>query len=166
MARSTVANNTVSGSVVKRTVLDRFISQLDVESTVAETEVDSALITEQVTEKMFAAGSLEDAIAVQDSGLPSAKDMVGVEHTVLGFEVVKSTKPDAILGHYLRVSAASLTDGTEFTYSVGAPNPVSLLWKARETGRLPLDIRYEAKTTGSGNDMLLLRLVPARAVRS
>lgn len=156
----------VQGNAVTRSALDRFISALDVESTVAETEFDAALITEQVTDRMFAADTLEDAIAVQDGGLTSGKDIVGVEHTVLGFDVVKSNKADAVLGHYLRVNAASLADGAEFTYAIGAPNPVALLWKAREAGRFPLDIRYEAKTTASGNDMLLLRLVPARAVRS
>ncbi len=155
-----------SGVAVKKSAMDRFISQLDVAATVNETEFDGALITEQVIERMAAAETLEDAIAVQDSGLLSAQSIVGVEHTVIDFDVMKSSKPDATLGHYLRVNAARLDTGEEFTYAVGAPNPVTLLWKAQQDRRLPLDVRYEAKATSSGNEMLLLRLIPARAVRA
>lgn len=135
---------------------------------------DTIAIIEQVAERMLTADTLEEAIEAQDIGLPSAQSIVGLEHQVEGFEVVQSTKPDAPLGHYLRVRAFALMEdrslklepGDEFTYAVGAANAVILLMKAREAGRLPLDIFYQSKPTQDDKALILLRLVPKRITKS
>ena len=120
---------------------------------------------------MLLADDLEAAIALQDAGLPSAQNMLDFEHEVVGFEVVKSSKAESTLKQYLRVHAIAemdwkplgLSPGDEFTYAVGASNPVTLLFKARSAGRLPLSIFYREKPTTDDKALLLLRLVPKRA---
>lgn len=155
---------------------DRFKESMaqEAELSASFSDEDRLLITEQVVERMLSANSLEEAIAAQDAGMPSGQTIMDLEHEVAGFEVVKSDKPDAPLGHYLRVQAIALHEftnegfsvqpGEEFTYAVGAPNPVTLLMKARGDNRLPLEIVLRGKKTDGGT-LLLLRLVPKRATK-
>lgn len=154
----------------------RFTQQMaqEAELSASFSDADKALITEQVVERMLMANSLEEAIAAQDAGMPSGQTIMDLEHEVVGFEVVKSDKPDAPLGHYLRVQAIALHEftnegfsvqpGEEFTYAIGAPNPVTLLIKARGDDRLPIEIVLRGKKTDGGT-LLLLRLVPKRATK-
>lgn len=155
------------------TALERFKQALSQEAELNASfeDGDGESIAEQIMEKMLLAENLEDAIALQDAGLTSAQDIVDFEHEVIGFEVVQSTKEGGVLKYYLRVSAIAemaweplkLNPGDEFTYAVGASNPVTILFKARSTGRLPLSIFYREKATTGDKSLLLLRLVPKRA---
>lgn len=146
----------------------KWLQALDAEAQSTATFSDASEITEDVITRMIQAETLEQAIEFQDSGLSSGQDIVDMEHTVHGFEVVRSTK-EAGIGYYLRVYAVADEEsngykiGEEFTYAVGAANPVFLLWDARRLDRLPLKVVYREKATTDDKKLLLMRLVPKRA---
>jgi hypothetical protein len=172
MAQHGTPAKATTGTPVTVKPFDRYIKALAGEAELTANEFDAGDITRVITEKMIGAESLEEAIEYQDSGLPSGQDIKDVEHEVITFEVVKSTKKDAPLGHYLRVEATALEEspsnklgiGEMFTYTVGAANIVNLLLVARRTDRLPLECVIRGKSVGDGdNELLLLRLLPKRA---
>lgn len=163
---------TREGTVIANRGFDRYMTALSGEAEMTAGEFDASEITANVADRMLSADTLEEAFEAQDSGLLSGQDLVDIEHEVISFEVVKSSKSDAALGHYLRVQAAAMEDnaklgltvGEVFTYAVGAPNVVTLLYKARGLDRLPLRVVIREKATGKDdNKLLLLRLVPKRA---
>lgn len=159
-----------TGSVTALKPFDRYKRELRAMAELNETmdEGDEAgEISAEIIGKMLEADSLESAIAVQDEGPESGKNLVGVEHTVLSIEVVKSKRKSATgLGVYLRVKAIRIETGEELNYGVGAPNAVTVLILAMRQDRLPLDIVYYMRSTNSDNDVLLVKLVPPRAVKS
>jgi hypothetical protein len=171
MPKSNDPARTVSGDAIPLKAFDRYMTAIAGEAEINAEYSDNASITASIAEKMLLSDDLETAFEAQDSGLISGQNLVDIEHEVLTFEIVKSSKPDAVLGHYLRVSAVALEDskklgltvGVEFQYAVGAPNVVTLLYKARALDRLPLRVVIKEKATGTdGNSLLLLRMVPKR----
>jgi hypothetical protein len=172
MPKGNEVSRTISGEVESPKPFQRYLAALSDEASLTEGFTDAGEITAMVASRMLEAGSLEDAFEAQDSGLISGQQLKDIEHEVTSFDVVKSSKQDATLGHYLRVTATALEDvprlglkiGEEFTYAVGAANVVTLLYKARQMDRLPLRVVIRGKSTGDGdNELLLLRLAPRRA---
>lgn len=152
-----------SGTVTRMTAVQRFKEQLKLAATM-EDNSDTGAITDAVIERMMTADSLDDAIAAQDASLLSGQSLVDVEQVIYGFDVVKSNKPDAHLGFYFRIHAARLSDGEEFDYACGAPNVMTLLWRAQNDQELPSEWVIKGKETGSGNTLLTLRRIPKRAL--
>lgn len=146
----------------------KWLASLRAEAEITAQYMDANEITEEVVTRMLQAETLEEAIGYQDSGLTSGQDIADMEHTVLSFDVVRSTKAQGI-GFYLRVAAVALEEsngykiGEEFTYAVGAANPVCLLCIARRNSQLPLNIVYREKATSDDKALLIMRLVPKRA---
>lgn len=144
----------------------RFVAQLEVEAGL-EGGSSAKEISQQVVTNILEADSLEAAFeAAEKSGPKSAKDLVDTEWSVTDFEVVKSDdKYDSPLGHYLRVQATSLESGEPDLWVTGAPNIVTLLWKARQADRLPLDVRIVGRETSNGV-LLSLKMLKPRAIKA
>jgi hypothetical protein len=167
MAKNTI-QRTDNGTVEKATPIQRFIKILELEA--LETAEDSATgkeISAQITSAMFEADTLEEAIALQDAGLLSGKDMVDVDQEIRSFEVVKSEerfRDSSPLGYYLRIHALRLDTLEEVTYATGAPNVVNLVWKARNTDRLPLQCVIRSRPTANG-ELLSVKLLAPRPIQ-
>jgi hypothetical protein len=171
--KPTPAPNSKEGSITTPKPFDRFLSALMTEAQATAEFQNSGDISREIVGNMIVADSLEGAIAAQDAGMPSGKDMVDIEHTVLSYEVVKGDVKyaDHSLGVYLRVTCTLDQDapklvklmGETHVYACGAPNVVTLLYKARATDRLPLSCVIRSKDTDNGT-LLLLRLTPKRAI--
>lgn len=154
------------GTVTTPTPMQRWLDQLALESTMRD-NVDASAITEQVIGNMLAAESLDAAIAVQDAGLPSGKDMVGIEQTVTSFEVRESDPrfSEHSLGYYFAVEAFRVDNGEHISYGVGAPNVMTVLWVARLRDEFPFSCVIRSRDTANGALLTLYR-IPARAVKS
>jgi hypothetical protein len=164
-------------TVMVPTMFERWVDALKTEARLSASEFDARTITATVADAMLSAGSLEEAITAQDAGIPSGKDMKDIEHTVLSWELAEgdSKYEEHSLGVYMRVHAQLIETalvngklyqpGEEIDYAVGAANVMTLLYVARREDRLPLDVVIRSKPTGNG-ELLLLRLVPSRAVRA
>ncbi len=155
-----------TGQVQQPSLLNRFVDQIKGEAELTKT-MTSSDVASRVTEKMLEADSLEDAIAAQDSGMPSGKDLVDVEMQVNDFDTLPSSEQfseGSPLGVYLLVHAVKLEDGSPLEFSTGAPNIVTLLHKARKLDRLPLDCVIRSKPTSNGA-LLTLKLLPKRVIR-
>lgn len=131
----------------------------------AAEEMDSKQITQNVVTAMLEADSLEAAIAAQDQGMPSGKDMVDVEQEVREFDFVRSDdKYDSPLGVYVRVTNAVRLDTLEpIVYATGAANVVTLFRKAQRAGRLPLQCVIRSRETAKG-ELLTLHLIASRPI--
>lgn len=121
-----------------------------------------------VMEAMLAADTLDDAIAVQEAGLPSAKEnMVGREHSVQRFDLMPSKKNFKKEGEgidlkvWARVECVLMETGEPYTYSVGASNVLMVLYTARRLGELPFEMVIGSKETENG-DLLIAKRVPKR----
>lgn len=155
-----------TGQVQQNTPLQRFVEQVRQEAELTKT-ITSGDVASRVTANMVEAETLEDAIAAQDSGMASGKDLIDVEMQVNDFDTLPSSeqfKENSPLGVYLLVHAVKLEDGAELEFATGAPNVVTLLHKARQLDRLPLDCVIKAKPTANG-ELLTLKLLPKRIVR-
>lgn len=155
-----------SGQVQQMTPLQRFIHQVQGEAELTKT-MTSGDVASRVAANMIEAETLEDAIAAQDSGMASGKDLVDVEMQVNEFDTLPSNeafKEGSPLGVYVLVHAVKLEDGTELEFATGAPNIVTLLHKARQLDRLPLDCVIRSKPTSNG-ELLTLKLLPKRVIR-
>lgn len=166
-SKSQVEKTAKQGQVVKQTPFTRFVEQLKGEAEMTKTVLSGSDISAEISAKMIEADSLEDAIAVQDSGIASGKDLVDVEMTVHEFDTLPSDaqyQDSSPLGVYLDIQAVNLETGDELRFRTGAPNIVTLLHKARQVDRLPLDCVIRSKATANG-ELLTLKLLPKRVVR-
>lgn len=157
-----------SGVVAPMTPFQRYLSILDLEASDEEVRQSSKEISARITEQMFLAETLEEAIAIQDDGPPSGKDLEDVEMELRSFEVVRSEerfRESSPLGFYVRATDNIRLDTLEPCLLVtGAPNIVNAWWKARNTGRLPMQYKIGGKDTGNGR-LLTFHLLPKRAIR-
>jgi hypothetical protein len=153
------------GAISRPDPLRRLIEAMALEATVDD-EGESALeISADVVRSILEAGSLEEAFAAAEKGLTGGKEMTDVEMAVTDFHVKTGDgKFKTPLGHYMVVEATRLDTGEPVKFSTGAPNVVSLLWKARQEGRLPLECVIRARETRNG-ELLTLKLLAPRAVR-
>jgi hypothetical protein len=174
MAGKTPAKAEQSGEVVPPRPYQRFIDMLAQQAELSQSFSDSSDVMADIVDGMLAAESLEDAIAIQDASRPSGKSMVDIEHEVTEIEVVKGDVQyeEHSLGYYLRVTATLMEPfatagkayqpGEVIVYATGAPNVVTLLFKAQRQDRFPLGVVIRSKAVANG-DLLLLRLIPVRA---
>lgn len=162
--KATPARRETSGDVQKASAYQVFLKRLEFEA--SETRDETNSITAQTIEAMLLADSLEDALAAQDTGMLSAKDhMVNVPHQVNDVSVRKGDKNDGGgLGYYLIVDAVRHDTGEEVRYTIGAAYPFTVLYKAREDGRLPANFIITTKATGSGNDMMLIKMLGGQTI--
>lgn len=157
------------GEVIKRKAREQFIAVLELEADVTEEDSRSRNleISGSIVDKMLEAETLEDAIAASENGAASGKDMVDVELSVTDFNVKKSDgkyQASTPLGYFLEIDATRLDTGEQVAFSTGAPNVVTLLWKARQLERLPLECVIRGKDTANGT-LLTLKLLTPRAVK-
>lgn len=155
-----------SGTVEAKRPYQRLIDHLGLLAEAHSGVTDGDAIAADIMDRMLESGSLEDAIAIQDAGLPSGQDMVDVEQLVRSFTVHRSdrAKADHSLGFYLRIDAVRIETGEEINYAVGARNVVVLLIQAMQQGRLPLECVIRSRSVENG-DLLTLQLLPKRAVK-
>jgi hypothetical protein len=146
--------------------LDRFIMALDGLAELARTEVSGKEIAAQVAERMLTADTFEEALAAQDAGLASGRDLVGREILITDFDVFKSDPKYAehTLGYYYRVEAVSIETGEELVFATGATNILTLLYVARIKGKLPWECVITSKDTENGA-LLTLKPLTKRAVQ-
>jgi len=157
-------NGTVNSPPADRAI-DRLKSQLELSASLENGNgVSGQEITAAVVERMLTADSLDAAMEAQDASLPSGKALADVEMTVTGITVVTSDSKytEHSLGYYLIVDAARLDNGKELRFAVGAPNVVTLLFRADNEGMLPLECVIRARETANG-ELLSLRRIPKRA---
>lgn len=147
------------------TPFNRFRDELLALAELQEDQVDGSQITRNVVTAMVEADSLEAAIACQDQGIPSGKDMVNVEMEIREFTVIVSDdKYESPLGVYVRVDDAIRLDTLEpIVFSTGAPNVVTLLRKAQRAARMPLQCVIRSREVKKG-DLLTLHLVTPRPI--
>lgn len=164
--KSTPARVEKSGDVQKATPFQAFLKRLEFEAT--DPENDMGNLTAETVESMLLAGSLEEAIAAQESGMLSAKEhMINVPHQINNVSVRKGDKNDGGgLGYYLLVEGVRHDTGDEVRYTVGAAYVLTVLYKAREDGRLPANFMITTKRTGSGNDMMLIKMLGGQTLVS
>jgi hypothetical protein len=150
------------------TPFGKWVSACRGEAELTAKEVSGDEVMATVMDAMLNAESLDAAIAVQDAGLPSAKDfMVGREHSVQRFDMLPSKKQfkkenEGIdLGFWFRVEAVLLENGEPITYSVGASNVMMVIYTARRLGQLPVELIITSKPTENG-DLLIAKRVPKR----
>lgn len=130
-----------------------WIQALEVESTL-RTEQDD-FDPDEVIGRILTANTWEDALAVQESGLPSGQDLKDKPLMIKDFEVSESEK-EAGLPFFMFVEATNLETGEEIQFSVGAGNVMAMLWQARQFGRLPGQFVIKGKTTKKKNEVLFL----------
>lgn len=161
---ATPARAEKSGDVQKVTPYQAFLKRLEFEA--SDPENDMGNLTAETVEAMLAAGSLEEAIAAQESGMLSAKDhMVGIPHQINNVSVRKGDKNDGGgTGYYLLVDAVRHDTGEEVKYTVGAAYVLTILYRAREEGKLPANFIINTKRTGSGNDMMLIKMLGGQTI--
>jgi hypothetical protein len=125
-------------------------------------EFDPAIILGDI----LAADTFEDAVAKQDSSLPSGKQLVGIAHRVAGFRLRKSDAKYSrnSAGVYAVVDAYDLESGQPMMYTVGALNVLAILWQARQFGKLPGDFVITSRDAQEG-ELLSLRPVGRRTVK-
>jgi hypothetical protein len=166
-SKQTPAKVAQSGQVQQVSKFQRFVEQVQGEADLTKTMHSSGDIAAEIAAKMIEADSLEEAIAAQDSGIPSGRDLVDVEMSVLDFDTLPADeqyKEGSPLGVYLDIKAVQLENGEELRFRTGATNIVTLLHKARQVDRLPLDCVIRSKVTGGG-ELLTLKLLPKRVIR-
>jgi hypothetical protein len=118
--------------------------------------VDSAIAAADANE------DLDDLFkALAGGSIKSGKDdMVGIEHTVYSIGVHRG---DFEFKYFLIVKAASLKDGREIEYSIGAPLCVILLFTLHERGQFPVNVVIRSKDVANG-EMLYMERVADRAI--
>jgi hypothetical protein len=154
-----------SGKVLSKGLFERFMETLEMQAELDSSEFNAKEITANVAEAMFAAGSVEEMLALQDAGLPSGKSMVDIEHEIVDFETVKGDPKyeDNSLGYYYRIHGNMLSDGSEILYACGAPNIMVAIANLRQRDALPFKGVIRSRSTANG-DLLTLRAVPPRAL--
>ena len=134
-----------------------FLNRLDSESESNNFNyVDSAIaaaVNADTEDELFAALGAT-------AGMSAKEDMVGVEHTVLSFEVNKG-KYD--FPYFLSVRAALIANGKEIEYMVGAPSIVILLVRLRDKDLLPVNVVIRSKAVSEG-EMLYMEKITDRAI--
>ena len=166
-SKSTPEKVAKTGQVTRKTPFAQWVEQVHGEAELTKSMTSNSSISAEIAEKMFEADSLEDAIAAQDSGIPSGKDLVDIEMQVNDFDTLPGDdqyKEGSPLGVYLDVKAVRLEDGADMRFRTGATNIVTLLHKARQLDRLPLDCVIRSRGTANG-ELLTLKLLPKRVVR-
>lgn len=162
--KSTPARRESGGDVQKATPYQLFLKRLEFEATEARDETND--LTAQTIEAMLLADSLEETIAAQDTGMLSAKEhMVNVPHQINDVSVRKGDKNEGGgIGYYLIVDGVRHDTGEEVRYTVGAAYVFTVLYKAREDSRLPANFIITTKKTGSGNEMMQIRMLGGQTV--
>lgn len=120
----------------------------------------------KVVDAIVTADSFEAAIEAQDlETIQNGKDVADIEQEIQSFEVLPSSENYAKrnLGVRLLITSYRMDTGEEFQWQTGATNIVSLLIRARDENRLPLECVIRSKKMGEG-DLLTLRLLPKRAI--
>lgn len=130
---------------------------LEVETLGDENEFDPR----DILAKTMTAATFDEVVSILGKHeLPGAKNLIGIVHTVNGFDIRMSEKEDG-LPVYLAVRAET-DDGEELNYSVGAANVVALLWQARQFDRLPIRGTLQERETKSGNTLISFVPIPQR----
>jgi len=155
-----------AGEVIEKRPYERFIEHLAMLAEANEGFDDGDSIAADVMDRMLTAGSIDEAVAIQNQGLPSGKDFADVEQLVRSIEVRKGDDEyeQHSLGYYLKIDATRIDTGEEITYACGARNVVVILVQAMHEGRLPLECVFRSKKTKNGA-LLTLQYLPKRAVR-
>jgi len=115
-----------------------------------------------ILQNILTAETFDEAVQLQNASLLSGKSITNKVHTIYDFTIRESdskyTANERSLGVYYVVSAA-WEDGTEFSYGVGAPNVLAILWQARQFGMLPGKFQLTGRDTDNGT---LLSLIPVK----
>lgn len=161
------ATQATSGEVISVRPFQRWLEAIKAEAEVTARFTDRKEVTENIGDSILAAESLDAAIAAQDAGLPSGQNIADIEHVVTDFDICEGEAKyeENSLGVYFRVSAALMSTGEPFQYTVGAPNVLLVLHTARRLGDLPGEFVIRKKASANG-DVLLLRRVPPRATKA
>jgi hypothetical protein len=154
-----------SGTVATPRPYERFIEHLAMLAEVDSGISDGDAIAADIMDRMLTSGTLEEAIEVQNAGLPSGKSLIDIEIAITGFVVRKGDVEyeEHSLGYYLRCDAIRMDTGEELTFAVGARNIVTLIVMARQQDKLPLECVFRSRKTQQGA-LLTLHLLPKRAV--
>lgn len=153
--------------IIAKPPFERFVENIRAQAKLNAGMSNGSEIAEQIIGNILEAETLEDAFAAQDTSMKNGKDVVDIDMTVKEFEFLPSDAKlaeSSTLGVYARITAVNLFDGEEFTFATGAANVLTILWKAQQTDRLPLDCVIKAKDTANGQ-LLTLRPLPKRVVR-
>jgi hypothetical protein len=123
-------------------------------------------ILDEVISGILDAPDMAAAFVASVSGPESGRSLIGKEVRVHADSVTihHSTIADARFPFLVRAEVTRLEDGIETTMRVGAPNCVALLWKAREAGKLPIDVTVTGRDIGPGKVLLNLQPVSRRLV--
>jgi hypothetical protein len=106
------------------------------------------------------AATFEEAVEILNGGgTKSAKNLVGIVHTVESYELRRSDTKFAGQGLDLGVFAVvhAVIDGEVSVYTTGASNILCMLWQADKFSKFPLKAVITSKETANGE---LLSLKP------
>jgi hypothetical protein len=106
------------------------------------------------------ASTFEEVVEILNGGgTRSARDLVGIVHTINSYELRRSDSKFAGQGLDLGVFAVVMAtvDGEELIYTTGATNILAILWQAEKFDRFPLKAAITSRETANGE---LLSLKP------
>jgi hypothetical protein len=106
------------------------------------------------------ASTFEEVVEILNGGgTRSARDLVGIVHTITHYELRRSDSKYAGQGLDLGVFAVivATVDGEELIYTTGATNILAILWQAEKFDRFPLKAVITSRETPKGE---LLSLKP------
>jgi hypothetical protein len=112
--------------------------------------------------RMMTAATFEEVLELQDSSLPSGKDLVNIPHTISDFRLRRSddkyAQQNADTLPVYAIIEATRDNGERLVYGCGARNVVAIVWQARIFNRLPFRATLTARSTPNG-DLLSLKPV-------
>jgi len=133
---------------------------------------DNWELTAQQLDKILVGETIDEIMDADSGGTRQARDLVGMELTVLDEPFVyreSSDEFDAALGGYVQFQAVALIEyediqpGEQFTCSTGAPLVMGKLRTLQANGFLPFDVKI---VHAGGKGVLKLVRAPRRAVPS
>jgi hypothetical protein len=121
---------------------------------------------------MLNAETAEQVFEIATSSAASVSDWVDKPIEIMDFRVLQSSSQfasDMGLNAYLAIAFVDLMTGEEKVLTAGGEILVTMLWKFRELGALPLRCAFFTATTSSGYEVHKLRpltTVEARALET
>jgi hypothetical protein len=176
------ATTTTNGQVSQRATVEKFHRyMLDRAANTAEDmPARAADINAQQGERILNATTEEEIWAADQSGAVQARDVVGTEWQIRGYEPVPSNRADIEnnKGYYFNCEATllggpgdilrkqGLTIGFEYSLQTGADLILFKLRAFEARDLFPIECVISGTTTASGRTVLRITPLPKRAVKS
>ena len=155
-----------TGKVHVITPFEKFVKHIQDRAEIDASFNSADELAEKQVLKILTAENPNDLFgAMKLEGLTGLKDVEdGTELQINGFRLVRSARPD-IKGRtevYAVIDATDLATGEALALDTSIERILTFLVKAEQIDALPVSVRVQKKTTGSGNSMITFAPVPQR----